>query len=351
MYQNIMTKIEANPLFNPAGDDTVEVRRIIKWNSTGLFNLNATKYSWAKSMYQVMVGNFWLPEKVSGLWEDAVQFKNELSLEEKRAYKGILSFLIFLDSIQTVNLPNFSEYITAPEVNLILSVQAYQEAIHSQSYATILETVVDSQDRDEIYYFWKTDKHLLERNEFIGWIYQDFMDKPTDENLFRGIVGNFLLESIYFYNGFAFFDTLADQAKMVATDRMINYIRRDELTHVTIFANIIKEIQKEYPDIYDEDVIYDMMKTAVKQEIKWSKHILGENIIGMGHENTENYTKWLANQRLTMLGLDPLYPDVVANPYKHLDRLQDNNSEKGNFFETTVTNYSQSNSMNGSWDF
>jgi ribonucleoside-diphosphate reductase beta chain len=101
------------------------------------------------------------------LGEDAVQFKNELSADEQRAYKGILSFLIFLDSIQTVNLPNFSEYITAPEVNLILSIQAYQEAIHSQSYATILETVVDSEDRDEIYYFWKTDKHLLERNEFI----------------------------------------------------------------------------------------------------------------------------------------------------------------------------------------
>jgi ribonucleoside-diphosphate reductase beta chain len=90
-----------------------------------------------------------------------------LTNEERRAYKGILSFLIFLDSIQTVNLPNFSEYITAPEVNLLLSIQAYQEAIHSQSYATILETVVDSSDREEIYYFWRDDEHLLERNKFI----------------------------------------------------------------------------------------------------------------------------------------------------------------------------------------
>jgi len=113
-----------------------------------------------------MVGNFWIPEKVKGLGDDAVQFKN-LSPEEQRAYKGILSFLIFLDSIQTMNLPNFNEFITAPEVNLILSIQAYQEAIHSQSYATILETVVDSSDREEIYYFFKTDKHLRERNEFI----------------------------------------------------------------------------------------------------------------------------------------------------------------------------------------
>jgi ribonucleoside-diphosphate reductase beta chain len=165
------------------------------------------------------------------------------------------------------------------------------------------------------------------------------------------VVGNFLLESIYFYNGFAFFDTLADQTRMVATDRMINYIRRDELTHVTIFANIIKEIKNEFPQIYNEKTITDMMAIAVEQEIKWSKHILGKNIIGMGHANIEQYTKYLANNRLSMLGIAPLYPDVITNPYKHLDRLQDNNSEKGNFFETTVTNYSQSTSMNGSWDF
>lgn len=343
--------MKANPIFNPKGNDAVENRTIIKGNTTGLFQLNATKYSWAKSMYQVMVGNFWLPEKVSGLWEDAIQFKNSLTNEERRAYKGILSFLIFLDSIQTVNLPNFSEYITAPEVNLLLSIQAYQEAIHSQSYATILETVVDSSDREEIYYFWRDDEHLLERNKFIWGIYQNFIDTPNDENFFAGVVGNFLLESIYFYNGFAFFDTLADQTKMVATDRMINYIRRDELTHVTIFANIIKEIKKEFPEIYNEKVITDMMGIAVEQEIKWSKHILGKNIIGMSHANIDQYTKYLANNRLSMLWIAPLYPDVITNPYKHLDRLQDNNSEKWNFFETTVTNYSQSTSMNGSWDF
>ena len=143
-------EILPNPIFNPEWDDAIQNRTIIKWNTTGLFNLNSTKYMWAKSMYQVMIGNFWIPEKVKGLWDDAVQFKN-LSSDEQRAYKWILSFLIFLDSIQTVNLPNFSEYITAPEVNLILSIQAYQEAIHSQSYATILETVVDSKEREEIY--------------------------------------------------------------------------------------------------------------------------------------------------------------------------------------------------------
>jgi len=344
-------KMKANLIFNPKWDDSIENRTIIKWNCTGLFELNSTKYSWAKSLYQVMVGNFWLPEKVSGLWEDANQFNSALTEDEQRAYKWILSFLIFLDSIQTVNLPNFNDYVTAPEVNLILSIQAYQEAIHSQSYATIMETVVEAKDREEIYYFWKTDKHLLERNEFIGGIYQDFLDNPTDKSFFKWIIWNFLLESIYFYNGFAFFDTLADQWKMVATDRMISYIRRDELTHVTIFANIIKEIRVEFPEVYDEEMLISMMKTAVDQEIKWSQHILGKNIIWLGNENIENYTKWLANERMNMLWINPIYPGYTTNPLKHLDRLQDNNWEKWNFFESTVVNYSQSSAMNGSWEF
>lgn len=343
--------INKNLIFNPLGKDNVENRTIIKWSTTGLFNLNAVKYQWAKSLYQVMIGNFWVPEKVSGLKDDARDFQTTLNADEQRAYKGILSFLIFLDSIQTVNLPNFSNYITSPEVNLILAIQAYQESIHSQSYATILESVVNSEERDEIYYFWRENTILLERNKYIGQIYQDFIDNPTDHTFFRGIVANFLLESLYFYNGFAFFDTLVDHMKMPATGRMIAYIRRDELTHVTIFANIIKEIKREFPGVYDEPLINDMMKTAVDQEIEWSKHILGNRIPGINGETTEEYTRWLANQRLQMLGVEPLYPDAIKNPYKHLDRLQDPNADKGNFFETTVINYTQSSNMAGSWDF
>jgi ribonucleoside-diphosphate reductase beta chain len=344
-------KMKSNLLFNPLGNDDVQARTIIKGQTTGLFNLNATKYSWAKSLYQVMIGNFWVPEKVSGLKDDARMFHQDLSPEQQRAYKGILSFLIFLDSIQTVNVPNISDYITSPEVNLILSIQAYQEAIHSQSYGTILESVVDSKERDEIYYFWRTDKVLLERNEYIGKIYQDFIENSTDKNFFRAVIANFLLESIYFYNGFAFFDTLVDQMKMVATGRMIAYIRRDELTHITLFANIIREISKEFPEVYDKEIIKEMMTTAVEQEIEWSNHILGKKIAGMNVETTREYTQWLANNRLAMLNIEPLYSQSVSNPYKHLERLQDTNSDKSNFFESTVVNYTQSSSMNGSWDF
>ena len=346
-----MNELIPNQIFNPSWNDEPNKRTIIKWNTTWLFNLNNTKYSRAKWMYTLMIGNFWVPEKVSWLWEDSIQYEKELSVEEKKAYDWILSFLIFLDSIQTVNLPNIADYISAPEIQLLLSIQAYQEAIHSQSYATILESVVDAEKRDKIYYFWRDDELLLERNTYIWNIYQKFIDNQTDENFFEVLIGNYLLEWLYFYNGFAFFDTLADHQKMKATDRMISYIRRDELTHVTLFANMFNEIKVEFPEMFDENKIYEMFKTAVEQEIKWSNHILWDRIIWINGKNTEQYTKYLANERLKLIGLKPLYEWITENPYKHLERLQDNNMEKWNFFESTVTNYTQSSSMKGDWEF
>jgi len=343
--------LSENKIFNPEGNDALEERTIIKGNVTGLFNLNATKYPWAKKLYQVMVGNFWVPEKVMGLGDDARMFNSVLTEDERRAYKGFISFLTFLDSIQTVNLPNISSYITSPEVNLILAIQSYQEAIHSQSYATILETVVDSKDREEIYYFWKTDETLLERNRYIGSVYQAFIDTPSDENFFKAVVADFILEAIYFYNGFSLFDTFVDQGKMQATGRMIAYIRRDELTHVYLFANILNEIKKEFPSMFNEDVIRDLMRVGVEQEITWSKHIIGDSIPGITNQTIEEYTKYLANDRLALIGIGPMYPDATSNPYRHLEYIQDTDNDKSNFFETTVINYTQSTGLKGSWDF
>ncbi|MEA3304614.1 MAG: ribonucleotide-diphosphate reductase subunit beta [Patescibacteria group bacterium] len=334
-------------LFNPQGDDTIQGRTIIHGDTTNLLNLNEVKYQWATGLYRVMTNNTWFPEKVN-LTEDTTGYAN-LTEDEARAYKGILSFLIFLDSIQTNNLPNFNDYITAPEVNLILAIQTYQEAIHSQSYQTILESIVPKEERDEILYFWRDDKILLDRNKYIGDIYEELRSDPSDHTLFKSLVANFLLESLYFYNGFAFFDTLADQGKMVGSEKMIAYIRRDELTHITIFSNIMMEIKKEFPDVWGEQLIYDMVEKAVEQEIEWSNHILGDKILGINTESIENYTKWLANDRLKMLKMKPLYKKVV-NPYKHLERFQEMNDDRTNFFESTVINYTQSSGLAGSWD-
>ena len=268
-----MENLTRKKLFNIDGDDSVQNRKMIKGNVTNLFNLNNVKYNWANKIYRLMMENFWIPEKIS-LVDDRRSYE-ELSVEEKNAYDGILSFLVFLDSIQTNNLPNISEYITSPEVNLILSIQTYQEAIHSQSYAYIIESIVPANKRDEIYDKWRVDEVLLKRNSYIAQIYQDFVDVRNDKNFARVLIANFLLEGIYFYNGFNFFYNLSARSKMMGTADEIKYINRDELSHCVIFSNIIKEIMKDDASFFDIDEVYSMFRIAVEQEIEWSNHIIG----------------------------------------------------------------------------
>lgn len=344
--------MEKKLLFNPTGDDTLQHRTIIKGNPTNLFNLNEVKYTWANKLYRSMMANFWIPEKVD-LTIDVLDYK-KLTKGEQTAYDGILSFLVFLDSIQVNNLPNINNHITAPEVSLILSIQDYQEAIHAQSYAYVIETVIPKNKREKIYDYWRTDSVLFERNEYIASIYQDFIDNGTDENYFRVLVANYLLEGIYFYNGFNFFYNLSSRNLMSSTADVIKYINRDELTHCILFENILVTIKNEFPDIYNPNIIREMMIEAVQQEIKWTNHIIGSNVLGISENSTERYTKWIANRRMEKLGEPLIYleKEFELNPYKHLSKIADSEGEadvKGNFFESTVIAYNQSSAVDG-WD-
>lgn len=343
-------EMKRKKLFNIDGDDSIINRRVINGNVTNLFNLNNVKYQWANKLYRVMMENFWIPEKVS-LFDDKRAY-TELTSAEQKAYDGILSFLVFLDSIQTNNLPNINEYITAPEINLVLSIQTYQEAIHSQSYAYIIESIIPVEKRNDIYDKWREDKILLERNKYIAEIYQNFINDKTDKNFAKVLIANFLLEGVYFYNGFNFFYNLAARSLMIGTADEIKYINRDELTHCVIFANIIKEIKKENSAFFHEEETYDMFRKAVEQEIAWSNHIIGDSVLGINKTTTEQYTKFIANKRLKEIGLEPLYEGFDENPYKQLEKIADTNGEgsvKGNFFEANVSSYNQSTAIEG-WD-
>ena len=348
--RSVKAVVDRKKLFNPLGDDSLSKRRVIKGDSTNIFNLNNVKYQWANQLYRTMMGNFWIPEKID-LTQDKNDYKN-LTDQEKEAYDGILSFLIFLDSIQTNNIPNVCDYITAPEINLILSIQTFQEAIHSQSYQYIIESILPKEIRNSIYDKWREDKILFERNKYIAEMYQNFLEEPNDKNFSKVIIANYLLEAIYFYNGFNFFYLLASRNRMMGTSDVIRLINRDELSHVVIFQHLLKEIRNENPDFFNDEEIYSMFRKAVEQEINWTNHIIGNQILGITEETTEQYTKWLANERLRSIGLKPIYEGFNKNPYKHLTKFADTEGEgnvKANFFEGTVTSYNMSSSIDG-WD-
>jgi ribonucleoside-diphosphate reductase beta chain len=334
-----MTDLIKTPLFNEDGDDSPENQQLVNGNPTGISNLNENRFKWSNDLYRIMVGNFWVPEKVS-LADDKVTV-NELTEDEDEATQDTLSFLIFLDSYQTNNLPNLQKYITAPNVANLIVIQQYQEVIHSQSYQYMLDSLYPLMKRETIYNKWRTNPVLLERIKYVAGIGQRFADEPSIENFKEVIIINLLLESIYFYQGFMFFDQLASRNKLIQSDKIIDYIRNDEMTHIGIFVNIMKELFTQE----DEPLIREMFRVACEQEIAWAHYVYGNKILGMSEKSSEQYIHYLANNRLGMIGLQPLYPEVTKNPYEHLE-----NSKKENFFETTVTSYDRSESIDG-WDF
>ncbi|EDS77555.1 ribonucleotide-diphosphate reductase subunit beta [Clostridium massiliodielmoense] len=327
-------------IFNENGNRGTE--SIINGSTTNLREWNRIKYNWANELYRNMLNNFWIPEEIS-LNEDVKQF-SYLTDGERNAFDKIISFLNFLDSIQSENLPNISRYITAPEVSSILNIQAFQEEIHAQSYSYILDTVTNPITRDKIYDQWREDKNLLERNKFIAGIYQRFNENPTTENFLRTIMANYILEGIYFYSGFSFFYTLARQGKMTATSTIFKYINRDEITHLILFQNIIKELKNENLDIFTESIIEEfrmMMKTGVEHEIKWGQYVTNNEILGINNNLIEKYIKYLSNLRLNAIGLEVLYPEITEHPMEWIENFSKLNNTKTDFFEAKVTNYTK----------
>lgn len=343
-----MESIQKRPLFNPNGDIEVGARRIIGGNTTNLNDFNNMKYQWVSGWYRQAMNNFWVPEEIN-MHTDIKDYPL-LPPAERRAYDKILSFLIFLDSIQTANLPNISSYVTANEVNLCLSIQIFQEALHSQSYSYMLDTICEPQERNEVLYQWKDDEHLLRRNEFIGNIYNDFQENPTPVNFMRAIMGNFILEGVYFYSGFMFFYNLGRNNKMPGSVQEIRYINRDENTHLWLFRSIIKELRAECPELFTDDLIAlyrEMIKEGCEQEIAWGHYVIGDDIEGLTREMVTDYIQYLGNLRSTSLDFGPIYEghDVEPPSMTWVSQYSNANMIKTDFFEARSTAYAKSSAL------
>lgn len=333
--------LKERAIFNVGGDDTPSAQSLIGANPTGILNLDDCKYKWVSPLYRKMLGNFWVPEKIS-LVDDKIT-KGQLTVFEEEAVKSTLSFLIFLDSVQVANLDNIASYITNSGVSNLLKIQDFQEVIHTQSYQHILQSLWTYAERQEVYDRWRSNPLLLERNKYISEIYQHFLDDKTLENFKRVIMANYCLEGVYFYNGFNFFEQLASRKKLIQTSQEIAYIKNDESTHLALFLYIINE--REIVDIsVDSEWMYKMMDDAVSHEIKWGKSVYGNNIMGISEKSTEDYVKYIANNRLNALGLKKVYGDV-KNPYRHLDGER----ETGFFEAGGVVDYDRADSVEG-WD-
>ena len=338
-------KIKRNGLFNPNGDTDLRLRRMIGGNSTNLNDFNNLKYPWTSQWYRQAMNNFWIPEEIN-LSQDVKDYPR-LEPAEKTAYDKILSFLVFLDSLQSNNLPCISEYITANEVNLCLHIQAFQECVHSQSYSYMLDSICSPEQRNSILYQWKTDPHLLRRNTFIGSCYNEFHENQDKTAFMKALIANYILEGIYFYSGFMFFYNLSRIGKMPGSAQEIRYINRDENTHLWLFRNIIRELQKEQPEMFTPErveIYRGMMLEGVSQEIAWGQYVIGDAVSGLSSAMIRDYIRFLGNQRWYSLGYGYLFEDNRFEPesMKWVSVYSNANMVKTDFFEAKSTAYAKS---------
>ena len=347
-HKTMDNQLKRNTLFNPSGDIDLHLRRMIGGNTTNLNDFNNMKYSWVSDWYRQAMNNFWIPEEIN-LSQDFKDYPR-LDKAERTAYDKILSFLVFLDSLQSNNLPTVSEYITANEVNLCLHIQAFQECIHSQSYSYMLDTICSPEERNDILYQWKTDEHLLNRNKFIGDCYNEFHEKRDKFSLMKTLIANFILEGIYFYSGFMFFYNLSRNGKMSGSAQEIRYINRDENTHLWLFRSIILELKKEEPDMFTPEkikVYEDMMREGVKQEIAWGQYVIGNDVQGLNAQMVSDYIQYLGNLRWSGLGFGFLYEENQKEPenMKWVSQYSNANMVKTDFFEARSTAYAKSTAL------
>ncbi len=343
-----MEMVKKKPLFNPDGDIEIRNRRMVNGNTTNLNDFNNMKYAWVSDWYRQAMNNFWVPEEIN-LGTDKKDYPH-LEPAERRAYDKILSFLVFLDSIQTANLPELSSYITANEINLCLSIQTFQEAVHSQSYSYMLDTICEPQERNEVLYQWRDDEHLLKRNTFIGDQYNAFQEKKDMKTFLRTCVANYILEGIYFYSGFMFFYNLGRNQKMPGSAQEIRYINRDENTHLWLFRSILLEIKEESPELFNEENKEEfraMIKEGCEQEIAWGHYVIGEDIAGLTPQMVTDYIQYLGNLRCENLGLDHIYEGHSEEPesMEWVSQYSNANLIKTDFFEARSTAYAKSTAL------
>ncbi len=244
--------------------------------SSGILNWNDIAYPHWYKMYKRLLGNYWQADEVN-MSSDVKQFPN-LTEAEQDAYLKIIGLLSTLD---------------APQTRTALLIITYMQQIHLFNPLWLLLPSKKPCIMKVIHmyylllYLWMNKiNHLnleekilfyLKRNENIMKQYNEFVEKPTIENILKTLVYTALLEGMFFYSGFAFFYNLARHNKMVGTSTMISYINRDELEHGRFISELFRATLAENPEYNNEefiDWVYDAFKESVELEIEWSEYVL-----------------------------------------------------------------------------
>ena len=331
-----------------AGRVDVNERKIINGKEgADAVQLWPIKHQFAWDAYNVGNANHWLPTEIT-MQLDIEQWRSQtiLSEEERHALKTVLGFFTTADSIAANNLVlAFYKHVTSPECRLFLLRQAYEEAIHTQAYQYIVESL--GLDGTEIFNMYREVGAIYDKQDFIltfvEGICKDEFKTGTFENdqkfLENMCVFSLILEGIFFYSSFAIIFGFQRLKKLPGTAEQIQYIMRDESNHANFGIDMINAIKKEQPELWTkefEERIINLIRKAVKLEYTFAQDVFPKGIFGLNSDGFKQYIEHIADRRLSRVGLPTQYN--VSNPFPWMSEAIDLSKEK-NFFETRVTEY------------
>ncbi len=325
----------------------MEEKRIINCKTTDPNKILPIKYKWAREYYKMGVANNWVPEEVN-MQKDVEQWKSPsfLDSDTRRMILYNLGFFSTAESLTANNIVlAIYHHITNPECRQYLLRQAYEEAVHTDTFIYCCDTL--GLDPDRIYNMYHKIPSIREKDEFVVGMTTAVLDPrfktDTVENIRRfvhDLVGFYvIMEGIFFYAGFAMMLWLMNRNIMPGIGEQFQFILRDESVHLAFGSDLINTIVRENPHIwtpaFQQEIIRNI-RHGVELEIAYAEACLPRGILGINKALVAQYVRYIADRRLQRINLPPQYGD--ANPFEWLSESMDLRKEK-NFFETRVTEY------------
>jgi len=345
---------ELDEMMANAGRVQVDQKMMINCKAD-LNQLVPFKYDWAWQKYLDGSANHWMPQEIN-MTNDIVLWKSEdgLTEDERVIVKRNLGFFSTADSLVANNLVlALYRLITNPECRQYILRQSLEEAIHTHAYQYCIESL--GMDEGEIFNMYR-EIPCVARKASWGLKYTQEISDPdfktgteeTDKQLLKNLIAFYcVLEGIFFYCGFTQILSMGRRNKMTGTAEQFQYILRDESMHVNFGIDVINQIKIENPHLWDDQMKEDaaqMILEGTELEIQYARDTMPRGVLGMNASMMEEYLKFIANRRLTQLGLDEEFTGVT-NPFPWMSEIIDLRKEK-NFFETRVTEYQVGGALN-----
>ena len=279
-----------------------------------------------------LVGNFWLPEKVPV--SNDIPSWGTLTEEEKVLTMRVFTGLTLLDTIQgTVGAVSLIPDALTPHEEAVYTNIAFMESVHAKSYSSIFSTLCSTREIDEAFRWSEENPNLQRKAEIVMRYYRG------DEPLKRKVAST-LLESFLFYSGLYQPMWWSSRAKLTNTADVIRLIIRDEAVHGYYigykFQKGLAQVSQEKRDEIKE-YTYELLMELYENEEQYTEDLYD----GVGlTEDVKMFLRYNANKALMNLGYDPLFPKEATqvNP-AILSALAPNADENHDFFSGSGSSY------------